>query len=48
MKLQNDTGLDSLVKEAWEPYVFREPKEKVARPKIPHTQKPKVRATAKK
>ncbi|MCC9608728.1 sulfatase [Blastopirellula sp. JC732] len=36
------------VKAAWEPYVFREPKEKVARPKIPHTQKPKVKATAKK
>lgn len=36
------------VKKAWEPYVFREPTEKVARPKIPFTTKPKVKATAKK
>ncbi|TWT29281.1 sulfatase family protein [Blastopirellula retiformator] len=36
------------VKKAWEPYVFREPNAKVARPKIAHTTKPKVRSAAKK
>jgi len=36
------------VKKEWEPYVFREPDEKVARPKITYTTKPKVRRQANK